>query len=158
MSDVEGQHDGSTPVGFWIGLAIGAPVIAYGLRGALGALPGVQFTSALRYFVGAAVLHDVVLGPVVCLVGWLAATSLPRPVAAPVQAALIASGLVSIVAFPFLRTDGANSGEPSFLSRDYGTSLAIVLGAVWLTAAVAIAFRIVKGRTSALGTGDRPGA
>lgn len=157
MSDVDRHHDQSTPVGFWVGLVLGAPVIAYGLRGALDALPGVQLTSALRYFVGAAVLHDVVLGPIVCLVGWLAARALPRPAVAPVQAALVASGLVSIVAFPFLRTDGANAGEPSFLSRDYGTSLMIVLAVVWAAAAAASAVRIVRARTSTLGAGDRPG-
>lgn len=158
MSDVERQPRESTPVGFWVGLAIGAPMIIYGLRGALDALPGAQGTSALRYFVGAAVLHDLVLGPVVCVVGWFAAKALPKPMVAPVQAALVVSGLASIVALPFLRTDGATVGEPSFLSRDYGTSLVIVLVVVWVTAAAASAARIVRARRSALGAGDGPSA
>ena len=132
--------------GFWIGLALAVPVLAYGLKGAYDNLPDVQLTSFATYFVGGAVVHDLVLAPAVCLVGWIVLRVVPRVAVGPVQAALVASGVIGLISWPFVRGYGVTSGEPSFLSRNYATSVLTAWVVVWAIAAIAIAVRVVNAR------------
>ncbi len=132
--------------GFWIGLVLASPILAYGLKGAYDNLPDVQLTSALTYFVGAAIVHDLVLAPLVCFIGWLVLRLVPRVAVAPVQAALIVSGVVALVAWPFVRAYGIAEGEPSFLSRNYTASVLTVWTVVWIAAAIVIVVRVVSAR------------
>ena len=132
--------------GFWIGLVMATPVLAYGLKGALDHLPDVQLTSFITYFVGGAVVHDLVLAPAVCLIGWAVVRLVPKVAVAPVQAALVASGVIGLVSWPFVRGYGITAGEPSFLSRNYATSVLTAWSVVWAAAAVAIVVRIVSAR------------
>lgn len=138
--------------GFWVGLALGVPFLAYGIRGAVDGLPGVQLTSFLRWFVGSAVVHDLVLGPSVCLLGVLVVRLVPPTARAPVQAVLFAGGVTALVAWPFVRGYGVTSGEPSFLSRNYTASVltiwagCLVAGVAWT--AVSARRRRIRSRTS----------
>lgn len=132
--------------GFWIGLVLASPILAYGLRGAHADLPGVQLTSAITYFVGGAVVHDLALAPLVCVIGWLVLRFVPGVAVAPVQVALIVSGIVGLVSWPFVRGYGITEGEPSFLSRNYTVSVLTVWGAVWVTAALVIGIRVISAR------------
>ena len=132
--------------GFWIGLLAGAPIIAYGIVGAIDHLPGVQGTSFLRWFVGVAMVHDLLVGPLAVAAAWLLARRLPRPIVAPVQAAVLASAVIGLVSWPFVRAYGITPGEPSFLSRNYTASLAVAWGVIWLIAAAAVGARLVRSR------------
>lgn len=142
-----GEHASNR--GLWIGVVLGTPVVAYGVAGVFDALPGVQLTSFARWFVGGALVHDLLLAPAVCAVGWVLARYVPGRARAPAQAALIASGVVTLVAWPFIRGDGVTAGEPSFLSRDYETSLLVVLGVVWGATLLVIAAGALADRLSA---------
>ena len=132
--------------GFWIGLVLGAPVVGSGVRGVLDALPGVQLTSFLRWFVGGAILHDLLVAPLVCLMAWGVVRIVPAVAAGPVQGALLASGVVGLVSWPFVRGYGITPGEPSFLSLDYAASVLVIWAAIWLIAAVAILWRSFNAR------------
>lgn len=131
---------------FWVGLAVGGLLLAYGARGALAELPGVELTSFFRYFVGAAVVHDLLVAPAAGAVALVVARRAPRVAVGPVQAALLVSAIVVLVAWPFVRGYGVTPGEPSFLSRDYGRSVLVVLAVVWASATVAIALRMLRSR------------
>lgn len=131
---------------FWIGLALGLLVIAFGVRGAVDALPGVQRTSFVQYFVGSAILHDLVVAPLVCVVAWFVVRWTPSLATGPVQAGLVTSGLVGLVSWPFVRGYGRTEGEPSFLSRDYATSVLTIWGVIWAVVALVVAARIVRAR------------
>ncbi len=132
--------------GFWIGLVLSAPIIAYGLRGAYDHLPDVQLTSFLTFFVGGAVVHDLVVAPVVCLLGWLVLRAVPKVAIGPVQAALVASGVIGLVSWPFVRGYGITEGEASFLSRNYTASLLIAWSVVWAAAGATVVVRVVNAR------------
>lgn len=132
--------------GFWIGLVLAAPVVAYGLRGALANLPDVQLTSFVTYFVGAAVVHDLVLAPAVCVVGWVVLRIVPKVAVGPVQAALVATGVIGLISWPFVRGYGVTGGEPSFLSRNYAASVLVAWAIVWTLAAVATVVRMFNAR------------
>lgn len=143
------ERDDDDPTGepgFWIGLILGLPIVAFGAWGAWQHLPGVQLTSFLRFFVGGALVHDVLLAPAVCLLGWFVARRLPPTVVAPVQAALLATGIAGLVSWPFVRGYGVTEGEPSFLSRDYTASLVTIWAVIWAVAALWTTMRIVRAR------------
>ena len=97
--------------------------------------------SWLTWFVGSALLHDLVIAPIWIGLGWLAARLLPaaaRP-AAVVGAAV--AGLLALIALPFVLGVGADPANPSFLPRDYGRNLllvdvgVLVVAALWATVA-----------------------
>ncbi len=134
------------PKSFWVALVPGGVMIAVGCRGLLEVTDGIALWSAARWFVGGALAHDLLVSPAVCLVGLLAVRWLPDRIRGPVQAALVASGAVAVVAYPMVRGYGVTPGEPSFLSRNYTVSLLILWGAIWLLAAIVVTLRLRRHR------------
>ena len=67
---------------------VGVAVMAYGLVGLLGASDATQPRNLGAFFLGAGIVHDVIVAPVVVLVGWLIARVLPPFVRPPVWFAL----------------------------------------------------------------------
>ena len=130
------------PTLFWLALVPGAVMIGFGFRGLLDVTDGTAFWSAARWFAGGALAHDLLVSPTVCLVGLLASRWLPDRIRGPVQAALVASGALAVVAYPMVRGYGVTPGEPSFLSRNYTGSLLILWAAIWLVAVVAVVRRL----------------
>lgn len=148
MTEAAPSHERAVEHGasFWIGLAVGAPIIGYGIRGAVSALPGVQLTSFVRWFVGAAIIHDLLVAPIVCIVAWGVVRVVPAVAAGPVQGALLASGVVGLVSWPFVRGYGVTPGEPSFLSLDYAASVLAIWAVIWAIAGLVTLVRVVSAR------------
>ncbi len=130
------------PKAFWVALIPGGVMIAFGCRGLLDVTDNTALWSAARWFVGGALAHDLLVSPAVCLVGVLAGRWLPDRIRGPVQAALVASGAVAVVAYPMVRGYGVTPGEPSFLSRNYTASVLILWGAIWLLTAIVVVRRL----------------
>lgn len=118
--------------------ALGLSAMAYALLGAA-TDPDVKPIRHTGFLVTVLVLHDGVLLPAVIAVGVLVHRVVPAPYRAVVQAALVASAAVTLVALPLVLGYGRIADNPSALPRDYGRGLLTVLAAVWLAAAVALA-------------------
>ena len=127
---------------FWAGLVVGWVVIAIGIRGLLvneDARMGTNPPGWLVLMVQSNLAHDAVLVPAVLLVGVGVARFVPPAVRAPVQGGLIATGVIVLFTFPFVRGYGIKPDNPTVLPQDYGRGLLLVLGAVWLvTAAITL--------------------
>lgn len=95
----------------------------------------------LRFVVGLALVHDLVLAPLVVLVGWGVVRLVPARARGAVQAALIASAVVALFAVPFVRGYGRVSTNPSILPRNYAHGTLVVVALVWLAAPVALVIR-----------------
>lgn len=78
--------------------------------------------------------HDLVVAPLVIVFGVFASRLLPRLLRAPVQGALIVSGIVIVTVAPLVARAGTTN-HPSQLPNDYGIGLVWVLTVVWLSAA-----------------------
>ena len=112
-----------------VGIVVGAVCTAVGVGAAVDSSKPVVLA---QWMVGLTLAHDLVLAPLVLFAGlgtrrrpWLAG-------------GLLVSGVVVLVAFPFVQGYGRLPGNPSFLPRDYTRGLVLTLVAVWLaTAAVA---------------------
>lgn len=102
----------------------------------------------VRWWVTAAVVHDVVVAPLAIVVGWLVVRFAPRIVKAPLQAALIVSAVLVLTAWPALRGYGRIASNPTYLPRDYGTGLALSLSVVWGGCAVWALVRLLQSRHS----------
>lgn len=131
-----------TPWWRWLFLLPGLAAVAYGAQGLLTAGGRVPLGSWLTWFVGSALVHDLLIAPLWIGLGWLSTRVLPpaaRP-AAVVGAAV--SGVLTLVALPFVLGKGADPLNPSFLPRDYGQTLLVlvlvvlVVSAAWATVAV----------------------
>jgi hypothetical protein len=117
--------------------ALGCAVIGHALLGA-GTTPDILPGRHLTFLLTVLALHDAVLLPAVLLVGALAYRFLHRRSRAIVQAALIASLALTLVTLPLALGYGRLADNPSALPRDYRLGLALVLGGIWLAAAVAL--------------------
>ncbi|MGK2950594.1 MAG: hypothetical protein ACSLFP_18620 [Acidimicrobiales bacterium] len=123
------------PRGFWVGLALGVPVMAVGVVGALDNAGRAHPGELARWVVGSALVHDAVVLPVVLALGWVAHRTTPAPAWPAVRWALATTGVIALVAWPFVRGYGRRAANPSLLPRDYALGTVAAVAAVWAVAA-----------------------
>jgi hypothetical protein len=128
---------------------LGLAAMGYALLGAAGD-PDVKPGRHTGFLVTVLVLHDGVLLPAMLLVGVLVHRFVPPPHRAILQAALVASASLTIVAVPLVLGYGRLADNPSALPRDYGRGLATTLATVWLATAIVL---LVRSRSSRGGPG-----
>lgn len=133
---------------FWVGVALGWVVMILGVRGLLHEHVASNPKAVGRLFVESALLHDLVLAPLVCGLGLLMARVLRRPLRGIVTGALISSLIVSLYSFPFVRGYGRNPNLRSALPKNYGRGLVILLAVIWLVAAALAVLAIRRERTA----------
>jgi hypothetical protein len=125
----------------WLFVLPGLGAVVYGVYGLLTAGSRVPLDSWLTWFVGSALLHDLVIAPIWIGLGWLAARVLPAAARPAIVVGAAVAGLLAIVALPFVLGVGEDPANPSFLPRDYGRNLllvdvgVLVIAAVWATVA-----------------------
>jgi hypothetical protein len=115
---------------FWASAAAGWGIILWGLRGALHHRIDTRPGQLVRFLLGGALAHDLVLAPVVLLIGILLARSVAGRWRAPIQAASFISGTLVLFTYPMLRGYGRTLRNPTSLPHNYATNLTVVLVAV----------------------------
>jgi len=135
---------------FWIGVVIGGGVMAFGLRGLLDQVDTTSAAAIARWVIGADLVHDLLLAPIAILVGWAAGRAVPDRFRFPVQAALVATGVVLLIAWAPLRGYGRAvvPDNPSVQPLNYATAVVTILVLVWVAAGVAIAARLARDLTA----------
>jgi hypothetical protein len=131
--------------GLWIGFALGAPVMAFGVGGLLTNDHATRPTVWVRWLLEFLVLHDGVFVPLTIAAGFLLTRVAPPRIRPPVQAAAIVSVTVTLASIPVLGGYGKLANNPSLVPLNYGRNLAIVLGGVWAVALLAAALRWRRG-------------
>jgi len=130
---------------FWISAAVGWAVIAWGLRGIFEHSLDTRPANLARFVVGGALLHDLIIAPLIIGAGVLLARAVPGRARAVVQGALAVSGIVALFSYPLVRGFGLAANNPTSLPHNYAAGLLVVLGGVW---AVAAAIAVVRLRTA----------
>jgi hypothetical protein len=130
--------------GFWISVALGGGVIAFGVRGAVHDAAATGPADFFVWIVAADLLHDLLVAPLVCVVGFVLTRTLPEPWRTPVRSGLIISALVVAVAWAGLRGYGRDQvpDNPTVQPLDYGTSVLTVLAVVWTAVAIWVVVRV----------------
>ncbi|HEX4822541.1 MAG TPA: hypothetical protein VFV00_20195, partial [Acidimicrobiales bacterium] len=131
---------------FWAGLVIGIGVIAVGLRGLLHDQAATQPHDLVKWLLGAGVVHDAVLAPLVMAAAWGTGRVVPSRLRTPVRLGLIATAMLTVLVWPLVRGWGRRAANPSALPLDYGRNLVAVLGAVWCVVLLTIAVRVWRAR------------
>lgn len=127
LQDVD--HGGAR---FWVGLVVGAAMMAWGAVLFLDATGSAEARrSFVEWLVGADLAHDLLLAPVVAVVAWLLARVVPARWWPPVAAGLVISAFVVLLALLPLRGSADVSGNPTIQPLDYRTSTLTALGLVW---------------------------
>ena len=152
------MSDGPAPVsphgahkagaGFWVSAALGWAVIGVGLRGIFDKHLDTRPGQLARFVVGGALIHDLLVAPLVILAAVLLARAVPGRARPFVQAALVVSAVVALFAYPLVRAYGLATNNPTSLPRNYAANLLVVLGVVWAVTAV-LAFRRLRVRSRA---------
>ncbi len=135
-------HDHAGP-GLWVGLALGVPVVAWGMRGAWLERGRTHPAELARWIAGSAVVHDAVVLPLVLLVGLVVRRLVPPPTWPAVRWGLATTGVVALVSWPFVRGYGRRPSNPSLLPRDYGAGVLLVMAAVWVLTLL-VSVRLVR--------------
>ena len=113
------MSDTTSRRGLVAGLALGVPIMAFGVRGILLDARDTHPAELARWLVGAALVHDLVLLPLAGALGWALRRLTPARAWPAVRAGAVAIGTLALVAWPFARGYGASAGNPSLLPRDY---------------------------------------
>jgi hypothetical protein len=143
---------------FWISAALGWAVIAWGVRGIFQHSLDTRPSNLAKFVVGGALLHDLLVAPVVIVAGVLLARAVPRRARAAVQAALVVSGIVALFSYPLVRAYGLAANNPTSLPHNYAANLLVVLGVVWAVAAGAVVVRMRRtGPANAASAQEEPG-
>lgn len=136
--------------GLWIGLALGTPLIGWGVRGILLESARTHPTELGRWIISSAVVHDAVVLPAALAVGVLVRRAVPAPAWPSVRWGLGTTAVIGIVAWPFVRGYGRSPNNPSLLPRDYGQGVLMVFVVVWLITGALATFAVRRGRRRAM--------
>lgn len=136
----------NNPKVFWVGVAIGGLVLAYGLRGLFQHSDDTNPAGTAKMILGLNLAHDLILAPLVIAIGAGVTRILPRRFRPVVGGGLLASGVVVLFALPLVLGYGRIPATPSVLPRNYAHGLLAVLAAVWLVTLAVLAGVVVRGR------------
>ena len=131
-------------------VALGVAGVLLGLFGVFRLLTQVSSSNLLalaEWLVGALVIHDGILAPLVVGVGWLLARTVRPRARRWVQAALIAGGFVTVIALPLIHRENTQPVSKAILRRNYGGNLLILLGVVLGVAVVGYLIDTMRGRS-----------
>lgn len=131
----------------WLFLAPGFAAVAWGAYGLLRD-DRVPLPAWLAWFIGSALVHDLLIAPLVIVIGAVLTRFLPRPARTPVVVGLVVSGFLALVALPFI-LDRTTSQEPGFLPLDYGRNLLLMVAGIMAVAVVWAVVASVRARRQA---------
>ena len=114
-------------VRFVIG-STGLAILAVGLH-KLWVLP--DRVSTLKWALGPVVIHDALVAPLVCMLGWAASRALAAWTRPAVLAGTVVTSTLFLVSLPVIGGHGATPTNPSLDPRNYGAGLLIALGVTW---------------------------
>jgi len=144
MSATEPDRHGAV---FWTGVVVGWLVIAWGLWLVAARPPETRPINFAAFFVGLALVHDLVLAPVVMSAGAALRRRAPALAAGAVAAGLVVSSIVVVYAIPLWLDRATKTAQnPSFLSRDPVVGVVIVLTLTWIVVGAVVLGRVLGSR------------
>jgi len=146
--------------GLWVGLAIGAPIVAYGTWQLLHHSTAARTIAVARWAIGGVLLHDLVLVPVMLAVVWLIGRMIPGRAADAVRAGVLGTALVVAIDWAALNGYGHRTDNPSIHPLDATTAALTAVAVVWMLVAIvwAVSWQRSRGHArSPLATGPGPG-
>lgn len=143
--DPSGPADPAPWRGRYLLYAVGAVLIATGLRGILHNTHGWEnppYWAGL--LVAGAVGHDLLLAPLVFAAAVLLMRAVPHRSRPLVATGLVVSGVLAVVALPGIRGSGRLPDNPTILPLDYGRGLLVSLAVTWSVVGLVALWRAIR--------------
>ena len=121
----------------WTVIALGWILMAVAVVGVLGDVRLGGIGSWVTWVLGAALVHDLLVLPVVVGLGWLLTRLVPVPWRVPLRTAVVVAAIVSLTVWPIARRWGARADNPSIVPLPVARNL-LVLVAVGMIVAVGV--------------------
>ncbi len=140
-------------------LPLGIAGILLGLFGVfrlLTQVPPSALVVLALWLVGALVIHDGILSPIVAGVGWAIACVVPPRARRYLQGALIMSALVTVIALPMIYRQGSQPRSKSLLLQDFGLNLTLLIGIIAALSLLAYAARVAREQSGRLRADGAP--
>ena len=135
-------------VGRVVAIAGGVVLAAYGAVRLLTDVPGASLLRLVVWLVGALVISDLLVSPLVVAVGVTLRRWLPDRGRRYVQAFLIMAAMITLVAVPMIYLQGSAPPEKALLNQDFGANLAILLALAALISLLGYAADRVRSRSA----------
>ena len=130
-------------------LMLGAAGILLGLFGVfrlVTEIPLGDLVVLVVWLIGALIIHDGVVSPLVVGVGWVLARFVPPRARRYLQAALIAAAIVTVIAIPMIYREGSQPKSKAILQQNYGGNLTLLLGIIAAVTLLAYAVHVARTR------------
>jgi hypothetical protein len=127
-------------------IGLGSAGIALGMFGVFRLLTQVPITSVLllgTWMIGAVVIHDGLLSPLIIGVGVLL-KRVPARARHWLQVALITAGSVTAIALPLIARRGSQPAVKAILQRNYASDLTIIVGVIAAVSLVLYAVNVAR--------------
>jgi hypothetical protein len=144
--DAKGESAGGLL--FWAGLVLGWAVMSYAVVGLRAHADDTNPAQLARWVLGAAVVHDALVAPVVTITALVLVTQAPRWWGRPVGFAAAVSTILVLFSIPLVRGYGRRVNNPSALPHDYTANLVWTLVSIWTATAAVIVSRAIRRRGS----------
>jgi hypothetical protein len=144
-----------------IGLAtLGLAVVVYSVGRLFTQIPPHSLMLLAGWLIVALLIHDGLVSPAVVVVGWALRRLVPKRARRYLQAALIMSAIVTVIAVPMIYRANRQPPSKAILRQNFGTNLGLLLAAVAVATLIAYAVEVAHGRRSRLrpDSGHRPRA
>jgi hypothetical protein len=121
----------------------GVALIGFGVFRLATEIPFRNLAVLIVWLIGAVLIHDGVLAPVVLAVARTLAKIPPR-VRRYVQAALIASAVVAVIAVPLIYRRGSQPNSKALLQQNYAAHLGVLVSAIAGVSLLGYALRVAR--------------
>lgn len=98
------------------------------------------------WMIGAIVVHDGILSPVVVAIGFVLRRWVPDRGRRYLQMGLIMAGLVTVIALPMIYLRGSQPAVKALLLRNYGANLTLLLAVIAVVTLALYAVRVARDR------------
>jgi len=132
--------------------ALGLFLLGYGAYRLLGNPNASHPPRLATWLIGAIVLHDFVLTPVVLGVGFVITRTIRPRARRYVQGALVASALVTAITIPMIYRRGKGLPGKTLLERNYAANLALIVALIAAVTALAYLGRVSRDRRTQRGS------
>ncbi len=126
-------------------IALGAAGILLALFGVFRLLTQIPFADLLvlaLWLIGAVIIHDGVLTPIVLAISWAMARVVPPRGRRYLQAALVAGALVTVIAIPMIYRQDSQPRSKAILQQNFGGNLTLILAVIAAVSLLAYALRV----------------
>jgi hypothetical protein len=133
-------------------LALGAAGVLLGMFGLfrlVTQIPGSDLVVLALWLIGAVLIHDGILSPIVVGIGWTVTRIAPPRARRYLQAAIVAAAMVTVIAIPMIYRRDSQPRSKAILQQNYGGNLTLLLAIIAGASLLLYAVRVARDHASA---------